>query len=173
MFIRKFAAIFPIFIFVYLLQEAFITQLKLIGGGFSLFLIFTLTWAALSTPEVGAMTGFGAGILMDLSQSSNGAMGQWTLIMIIAGFCVAYLGFGDDNFRASPISLIFIVSAGVFVSRLAHLVLGAMLGSEFGSPLQVFYSLIGSSLWTIAVVPLLMPIVTRLHSSIFETRSRI
>lgn len=173
MFIRKFAAIFPIFIFVYIIQEAFVTQFKLIGGGFSLFLIFALLWASLSTPEVGAMTGFGAGILMDLSQSSTGAMGQWTFVMVFAGFCVAYLGYGDDNFRASPISLIFIVSLGVFLSRVAHAVLSAMLGSDIGSPVQALLSLIGSSLWTIAVVPLLMPLVTRLHASIFETRSRI
>ena len=173
MFLKKFAVIFPLFLFVYIIQEAFITQIHLLGGGFSLFLIFTLLWASLSTPEVGALTGFGAGLLMDLSQSSSGAMGQWTLVMILAGFSVAYLGFGDDNFRASPISLIFIVSAGVFLSRLAQAVIGLLLGSEIGSLSQALISLIGSSLWTIAIVPLLMPLVTRLHSSIFETRSRI
>lgn len=173
MLIRKFLAILPLFILIYIVQEAFITQIKLIGGGFSLFLIFTLLWAALSSPEVGALTGFGAGILMDLSQSSNGAMGQWTLVMILAGFSVAYLGYGDDNFRASPISLIFIVAAGVFLSRLVHAILGLLLGAEIGSLTQALISLVGSSLWTIAIVPLLMPLVTRLHASIFETRARL
>jgi rod shape-determining protein MreD len=173
MFLKKFSVILPLFLFMYILQEAFVTQIHLLGGGFSLFLIFTLLWASLSNPEVGALTGFGAGLLMDLSQSSSGAMGLWTLVMILAGFSVAYLGVGDDNFRASPISLIFIVAVGVFLSRLVHLVIGVLLGTDIGSLGQVFISLVGSFLWTIAVVPLLMPLVTRLHSTIFETRSRI
>lgn len=173
MFIKKLSITFLIFFLVYVIQEAFITQVKLSGGGFSLFLVFTLLWAALSTPEIGALTGFGAGILMDLSQSTDGAMGQWTLIMIFAGFCVAYLGFGDDNFRASPISLIFIVAAGVVIARLVHAVLGILLGSDIGSLIQVLISLVGSAIWSVVVVPLIMPLVTKLHSNIFETRSRL
>jgi rod shape-determining protein MreD len=173
MFIKKFSIIFLIFSLVYVLQEAFITQVRLSGGGFSLFLIFTLLWAALSTPEIGALTGFGAGILMDISQSTDGAMGQWTFVMIFAGFCVAYLGVGDENFRASPISLIFIVAAGVVLARLAHAVLGILLGSDVGSLMQVLISFAGSAIWSVVVVPLIMPVVTRLHANIFETRSRL
>jgi hypothetical protein len=47
-----------------------------------------------------------------------------------------------------------------------------MFGSELGSALQVLISLLASGLWTIAVVPLLMPFVTRIHSTLFEEMSR-
>jgi hypothetical protein len=109
---------------------------------------------------------------MDLSQTTSGPMGQWTLIMILAGFSISYLGYGDDNFRGNPISLVVIVAIAVPLTRLAYLIIGLMFGSELGSTLQIFISLVSSALWTVAVVPLLMPFVTRIHSALFEAESR-
>ena len=172
MFARRFLISFPIFAIVYLIQESIVSQFRIFGGGVSLFLIFALLWSALGTPELGALTGFGAGLLMDLSQTTSGPMGQWTLIMILAGFSISYLGYGDDNFRGNPISLVVIVAVAVPLTRLAYLIIGLMFGSELGSILQIFISLVSSALWTVAVVPLLMPFVTRIHSALFEAESR-
>jgi rod shape-determining protein MreD len=172
MFARRFLISFPIFAVVYLIQESIVSQFRIFGGGFSLFLIFTLLWSALGTPELGALTGFGAGLLMDLSQTTSGPMGQWTLIMILAGFSISYLGYGDDNFRGNPISLVVIVAIAVPLTRFAYLIIGLMFGSDLGSAFQIFISLVASGLWTIAVVPLLMPFVTRIHSALFEEKSR-
>jgi rod shape-determining protein MreD len=172
MFARKLLATFPIFLFMFVLQESVISQFKIFGGGISLFLIFTLLWAALGSPELGAVTGFGAGLLMDLSQTTSSPMGQWTLIMILAGFAISYLGYGDDNFRGNPISLVIIVAVAVPLTRLVYLVIGLMLGGEIGSVLQTFLSLLSSALWSVAIVPLLMPVVTRVHGALFEEQSR-
>ena len=157
---------------MFILQESVISQFKIFGGGISLFLIFTLLWAALGSPELGAVTGFGAGLLMDLSQTTSSPMGLWTLIMILAGFSISYLGYGDDNFRGNPISLVIIVAIAVPLTRFVYLIIGLMLGGEMGSALQVFMSLLSSALWTVAFVPLLMPIVTRVHGALFEEQSR-
>jgi rod shape-determining protein MreD len=172
MFARRFLISFPIFAVIFVIQETIVSQFRLFGSGFSLFLIFTLLWSALGTPELGALTGFGAGLLMDLSQSSSGPVGQWTLIMILAGFSISYLGYGDDNFRGNPISLVVIVAIAVPITRLVYLILGLMFGGELGSTLQIFISLMASGLWTVAVVPLLMPFVTRIHSGLFQDLSR-
>jgi rod shape-determining protein MreD len=173
MFARRFFISFPIFAFIFILQESVVTQFKIFGGGFSLFLVFALLWAALGTPEMGALTGFGAGLMMDLSQSASGPMGQWTLIMILAGFSISYLGYGDDNFRGNPLSLIFTVAAGVAVTRLIYLILGLFLGSEIGSLWSIFVSVFSATFWSVAIVPLLMPIVTRIHEALFDVKSRI
>jgi rod shape-determining protein MreD len=173
MFLRKFAISAPIFFVIYLLQEAFVSQLRLTGGGFSLFLIFTLIWCALCEPEVGAMVGFGAGLLMDLSQSSSGPMGQWTLIMILAGFAIAYLGFGDNNFRSSPISLIALTVIGVFLARSVYFIVGVMLGNQAGSMQHVVVSLIGQSLWAVAVTPLLVPVITKIHGLVYGSGAHL
>ena len=173
MFARRFLISFPIFAVIYILQETVISQFRIFGGGFSLFLIFALLWAALGTPEMGALTGFGAGLLMDLSQTASGPVGQWTLIMILAGFTISYLGYGDDNFRGNPISLVATVAAGVALTRLIYLILGLFLGSEIGSAGSILVSLFSSAFWSVAFVPLLMPLVTRIHEALFDVKSRI
>lgn len=172
MFARRFLISFPIFVVVYLIQETIVSQFRVFGSGFSLFLIYALLWSALGTPELGALTGFGAGLLMDLSQSSSGPVGQWTLIMILAGFSISYLGYGDDNFRGNPLSLVVIVALAVPITRFLYLILGLMFGGELGSATHIFTSLIASGLWTVAIVPLLMPFVTRIHSGLFIDMSR-
>lgn len=173
MFARRFFISLPIFTLIYILQESVVIQFRLLGGGFSLFLIFALLWSALGTPEMGALTGFGAGLLMDLSQSASGPMGQWTLIMILAGFTISYLGYGDDNFRGNPISLVFTVAAGVVLTRLIYLILGLFLGGEIGSTWSVISSLLSSAFWSAAIAPLLLPVVSRLHEALFDVKSRI
>ena len=170
---RRFLISLPIFILVFIVQEAVISQFNLLSNGFSLFLIFTLLWAALGNPELGALTGFGAGVLMDLSQTNSGPMGLWTLIMILTGYAISYLGYGDYNFRSNPISLVLIVALAVPITRFLYLILGLMFGSDLGSFLQVLRSLVVSAIWSVAVVPLIMPAVTRLHNNLFRDKSNI
>lgn len=170
---RRFLLSFPIFAFAYLLQEGFVTQLRLPAGGFSLILIFTLAWAAMSTPEIGALTGFGAGLLMDLSESSPGPLGHWTFILILASFTVSFLSYGDDHVRANPLNIVFLVVAGAFVAQIFFALLGFLLGQQLGSAWNVIYLLFGTAFWTAIVTPLLIPLISRLHALVFGTVSRL
>ena len=169
--IRRYLLSIPIFLFIYVLQEAFITQLRLPLGGFSLLLISTLIWATLSTPEIGALTGFGAGILTDLSQNSPGPMGHWTLVLILAGYGVAFLGYGDDNIRSNPINIVLITTVGVVASQFVFLLLGFLLGQELGSISHIAFLLAGSAFWTAIVSPLVLKILAFIHANVFGTRS--
>ena len=171
--LRGFLLSSPIFITVFLLQEAFVTQMRLPAGGINLLLVVALIWAALSTPEIGALTGFGAGLMMDLSQTSPGPMGHWTLVMIIACYSVAFLGYGDDNIRGNPINIVFITTIGVVAAQAVFLVLGLMLGQEIGSITNVLFLLAGSAFWTAIISPLILKVISFFHSNIFGTRSRI
>ncbi|NBU58146.1 MAG: rod shape-determining protein MreD, partial [Actinobacteria bacterium] len=155
------------------LQEAFVTQMRLPAGGINVLLVVALIWAALSTPEIGALTGFGAGLMIDLSQTSPGPMGHWTLVMIIACYSVAFLGYGDDNIRGNPINIVLITTIGVVAAQAVFLVLGLMLGQEIGSITNVIFLLAGSAFWTAIISPLLLKVISYFHSNIFGTRSRI
>ena len=171
--LRSFFLSAPIFFTVFLLQEAFLTQMRLPAGGINLLLVVALIWAALSTPEVGALTGFGAGLMMDVSQTSPGPMGHWTLVLIIACYVIAFLGYGDDNIRGNPINIVFLTTIGVLGSQVVFLMLGLMLGQEIGSVTQVIFVLAGSAFWTAIVSPLILKVISYLHSIIFGTHSRI
>ena len=171
--LRSFFYSTPIFLTVFLMQEALVTQLRLPLGGFNLLLIVSLIWAALSTPEIGALTGFGAGIAMDLSQTSPGPMGHWTLILIIACYAVAFLGYGDDNIRANPINIVLLTTIGIVAAQMAYLLLGILLGQEAGSFQSVFWLLAGTAFWTALVSPLVLKVISYLHANVFGLNSRI
>jgi rod shape-determining protein MreD len=170
---RKISLTALLFILVYILQEAFVTQLRIAGGGFSLFLIFALLWAALSSPNMGALTGFAAGILIDLSQSTAGAFGIWTLVLILVGFGISYFGLGYENVRLNPFTITFLVTISVIVARVAYLLLSLLLGEDLGTFSSIATSLLIGLLWSAAVVPITMPVVARAYDFINDTRSRL
>jgi rod shape-determining protein MreD len=171
--LRRFLLSSPIFLTVFLLQEAFVTQMRLPAGGINLLLLVALIWAALGTPEIGALTGFGAGLMMDVSQTSPGPMGHWTLVMIIACYAVAFLGYGDDNIRGNPINIVFLTTIGVVAAQTVFLILGLMLGQEIGSVSNVIFLLAGSAFWTAIISPLILKVISYLHAMVFGSRSRI
>lgn len=159
-----------IFIIVYLGQLTIIDQVHLPFGGFSIFLIFTLCWSALSTPEVGAIVGFFAGLFLDFAPSSNGPVGQWALILAAIGFGIAFLRYGDDSLRSDPLSLVVFVAAAVVLAMTFYIVLNALLGTDVGRVSQLLRTVIGNGLWTLAIAPFVLPVASRLHRAIFETR---
>ena len=159
-----------IFIIVYLIEFIVVDQVHLPLGGFSLFLIFVLSWSALSSPEIGAIGGFFGGLLMDLSPSSNGPVGQWALILVAVGFGIAFLRYGDDSLRGSPLSLVVFVAGAVVIATCLYVLLNSLLGLEVGNLRQLIRTIIGNGLWTLAIAPFVLPVASRLHRSIFETR---
>jgi rod shape-determining protein MreD len=170
---RRFLLSFPIFFIVYLFQEGFVTQMRLPAGGFSLILIFTLIWASMSTPEIGALTGFGAGLMMDLSETAPGPLGHWTLVLILVSFVISFLSYGDDHVRANPLNIVFLVVLGVVGAQVGFAIFGLLLGQQLGSINQVLYLTLGTAFWSAVVTPLLLPIISRLHALVFGTASRI
>jgi rod shape-determining protein MreD len=170
---RQFSLSVPIFALIYIFQEAVVNQFNLPGGDFSLFMIFALLWAVISTPEIAALTGFGAGILMDMSQSSGGPVGQWTLIMILVCYGVSYLGYGDGNINGNPIGVIFFVVTANLSAEICFLVSGFLLGVATGSFGQILLILLGNSIWTLVITPIVLPVFSFLHNFVFETRSSL
>ncbi len=162
-----------IFVAVFSLQLATVDQLHLPLGGFSIFLIFALSWAAFSAPEIGAISGFFAGFLMDLSPSASGPVGEWTLILVAMGFGIAFLRYGDDSLRINPLGLVITVSMAVMAALTAYLLLNLLLGSELGSAWQATKTILGNGLWTLAIAPFVLPIASRLHAAVFESRELV
>lgn len=152
------------------LQIMLIDQIRFPLGGFSIFLIFALCWAALSAPEIGAVAGFAAGLLLDLDPSSSGPFGQWMLVLSVAGYAIAFLRYGDGSLRNSPLSLIVLVAFGVVASLGVYVLLSLMLGEDLGNAAQLARTILGNGLWSLAVTPFILPLISRFHRAIFETR---
>lgn len=170
---RQLSICAPIFLFIYMIQESVISQFRLPGGGFSVLMIFALTWAVLSEFEVAAVIGFAAGLLMDLSQTAAGPFGQWTLIMLLAGYAISYMGFGDDNVHANAIGIVFFVVVANLMVEIAYVTTGALLGVSSGSFGQILINLFGMTIWALLISPILLPLFTRMHAMIFNSRSAL
>jgi rod shape-determining protein MreD len=136
-------------------------------------MIFALTWAVLSEFEVAAVIGFAAGLLMDLSQTAAGPFGQWTLIMLLAGYAISYMGYGDDNVHANAIGIVFFVVVANLMVEIAYVTTGALLGVSSGSFGQILINLFGMTIWALLISPILLPLFTRMHSMIFNSRSAL
>jgi len=173
MLIRRFSITSAIFLIVFILQEAFVNQLNLPAGGFSIFLILTLLWSALSTPVVAAAVGFGAGILLDLSPSTDGPLGHWTLILVLLSYGISFFSYGDENMRGNPLSLIFMVVMAQFFALIFYVSSGSLLGVSATGFVQTMVTLIGSSIWALVITPLLLPAVVWLHDLAFDSRLHI
>ena len=173
MLLRRFGITGAIFAFFFIFQEAVVSQLNFPAGGFSVFLILILIWAALSTPEVAAAVGFGAGILLDLSPSTSGPLGHWTLILVLVSYAIAFFSYGDENMRGNPLSLILMVTLAQVAVLVSYVVTGFLLGNSATSFAQTAITIIGSGFWTLVVTPLMLPAVAWLHDLAFDSRMRI
>lgn len=122
---------------------------------------------------MGALTGFAAGLLIDLSQSTAGVFGQWTLVLILIGFGISYFGLGYENVRLNPFTITFLVTISVFIARVVYLLLSLLLGKDLGTFSSIATSLLIGLLWSAAVVPIAMPAVARAYDFINDTRSRL
>ena len=173
MLLRRSVITGTIFTLFFIAQEAVISQLSFPAGGFSIFLILTVLWAALSTPEVAAAVGFGAGIMLDLSPSTSGPLGHWTLILVLMSYAISFFSYGDENMRGNPLSLILMVTLAQVIVLASYLVTGFLLGNSATSFEQSAITIVGSGLWTLVVTPLMLPAVAWLHDLAFDSRMRI
>ena len=152
---------------LFLFQEAVINQIHLPLGGFSLILLAALIWSSISEPEIAAVTGFVAGIFMDLSPSNDGPFGQWTLVLVISCFLISYLGYGDDALNSNPAGLILMTSSAVITTLIFYIFIGLLFGLAIGSPLHVVKSLIGFGMWSALIAPLVVPVISRAHAIVY------
>jgi len=108
---------------------------------------------------------------LDLAQGSDGPIGQWTLILVLVCYAVSY--FGEGNINGNPLGIVFFVVSANFVAHILFLASGTLLGVQVGSLGQVLLTLFGTSLWTLAITPILLPVFSKAHEIIFDSRTSL
>ena len=152
---------------LFLVQEGLINQFRLPLGGFSLILLAALIWSSINEPEIAAVTGFIAGLFLDLSPSTDGPFGHWTLVMVISCFAISYLGYGDDAVNSNPIGLIIMTSSAVVATLVLYLFIGLLFGINLGGFLNLVQALLGFGVWSALVAPVVVPFIARAHSIVY------
>lgn len=141
------------------LQVTVINGLPLPGGGPDLVLLVLIGLSITAGPTYGAVTGFGAGLLVDLMPPAADEVGRWALVFCLVGYLAGQVRM--DSRR----SALIVVASVAGLSAFAVLAF-AGLGLLFGDPRvtwDVFTaSLIGTVLYDLLLAPFVIPAVMAL-----------
>lgn len=108
--------------------------------------------------EQAAITGFAAGLLLDLAPPADHAAGRWALALLIAGYLAGRV---RREAAASPLAALAVVAATSFVATSIFALSGRILGEGslgVGATLQV---IVIALLWDLMLAPWLLPPLLR------------
>ena len=144
-----------------LAQLTFINRLTLPGGaGPDLVLLAVVALSLTGGPLAGLLTGFLAGLALDIAPPASHTIGQYALVFCLVGYgCGRLAGLGD----ASPSLYVAISAAAAAVGAALHAVLGVMLSDPEVTWAAVRYVLPPSLIYDVILSPFVLYAVVRLN----------
>jgi rod shape-determining protein MreD len=144
-----------------LAQLTVINRLTLPGGaGPDLVLLAVVALSLTGGPLAGLLTGFLAGLALDIAPPASHTIGQYALVFCLVGYgCGRLAGLGD----ASPSLYVAISAAAAAVGAALHAVLGVMLSDPEVTWAAVRYVLPPSLIYDVILSPFVLYAVVRLN----------
>jgi len=160
------------FFALFVIQESAVSLIHFPISGFSLYLALAISLIAFEDHNGALVTGFLAGIVLDLSPTSNAPFGQWALILTSIAFLFAVNRDSIGDVTSSPVTFVLLVAGGVSLALIAYLCFGALLGEQNGSLGHNAIVLGGNLLWTVIFTPMFLPALGRVHEYSLTARER-
>ena len=160
------------FFVLFVIQESAISLIHFPISGFSLYLAIAISLIAFEDHNGALVTGFLAGIVLDLSPTSNAPFGQWALILTFIAFLFAINKDSISDLTSSPVTFVIFVAIGVSAALLMYLGFGALLGEQNGSLSHDGIVLAGNLLWTVIFTPMFLPALERAREYSLSARER-
>ena len=170
--INRLPAIFGIFFFMFLLQEAMLNRMNFLVGGFSLYLAFFMAWIMQDERNSAVATGFIAGFILDLSPTLEAPFGLWTLVLTGMSYILATNVRAALDSELSPVVMTMVTVLGSSVALILFLLFGAILGQDVGSGAYVTQVIFGNAMWSLLLSPLYVPITVALYRATLTARNR-
>jgi rod shape-determining protein MreD len=160
-------------LFFFIVQESAISKINFPIAGFSLYLCVVLGLMALEDRFGAISFGFLAGIVLDLSPSSDSPFGKWALILTIVGYLFSRNRESIGDFTERPMAFVLFVTTGATVTLFIFLVFGIVLGENSGSVLNNLKTIIGNGIWTLLFSSILLPIIVKIRALTLSSRERL
>lgn len=170
--LNRLPAIFGIFFFMFLLQEAILNRVNFLVGGFSLYLAFFMAWIMQDERNSAVATGFIAGFILDLSPTLEAPFGLWTLVLAGMSYILATNVRAALDSELSPVVMTMVTVLGSSVALILFLLFGAILGQDVGSGAYVTQVIFGNAMWSLLLSPLYVPITVALYRATLTARNR-
>ena len=161
-----------LFIGLFLIQETIVNQIHFFIGGFSLYLAAALAWISMENRNGSIISGFIAGLILDLSPTIDSPFGQWTLILTIVGYIVSVNREGMGDFETRPLTLAFIIAGATTLTLILFLIATSILGESNTTFQASMRELLGNFLWTLFLSPIYVPLMNRFHHLTQSSRDR-
>ncbi len=161
-----------LFFALFVFQESAVSLIHFPLSGFSLYLAIAISLIAFEDHNGALITGFLAGIVLDLSPTSNAPFGQWALILTSIGFLFAVNRDSIADLTSSPITFVLFVAGGAAIALVTYLCFGALLGEQNGSLGHDGVVLLGNTLWTLIFTPVFLPALERIREYFLTARER-
>lgn len=170
--LNRLPAIFGIFFFMFLLQEAILNRVNFLVGGFSLYLAFFMAWIMQDERNSAVATGFIAGFILDLSPTLEAPFGLWTLVLTGMSYILATNVRAALDSELTPVVMTMVTVLGSSVALILFLLFGAILGQDVGSGAYVTQVIFGNAMWSLLLSPLYVPITVALYRATLTARNR-
>lgn len=160
------------FFALFVIQESAVSLVHFPISGFSLYLAIAISLIAFEDHNGALVTGFVAGIVLDLSPTSNAPFGQWALILTFIGFLFAINKDSISDLTSSPVTFVIFVGVGVTIALFMYLGFGTLLGEQNGSFSHDAIVVFGNLLWTVIFTPMFLPALERAREYSLTARER-
>ena len=170
--INRLPKVLLIFLSLFLLQEAVINQINFLVAGFSLYLAFFMAWIIQDQRNSAVVTGFIAGLILDLSPTLEAPFGLWTLVLTGMSYILATNVRAALDSELSPVVMTMVTVLGSSVALILFLLFGAILGQDVGSGAYVTQVIFGNAMWSLLLSPLYVPITVALYRATLTARNR-
>jgi rod shape-determining protein MreD len=152
------AALAAVLVFIALVvQLSLLSRLPLPGATPDLLLVTVVALALVDGPLAGALTGFGAGLALDLAPPADHAIGRWALVLCVVGYLVGLVGDDVDRSAFAPFAVVAAAAAGTV---LLYAGLGALLDDPRIVALDVVKIIPTAVLYDVVLAPFVVFVVT-------------
>jgi len=137
-----------------IVQVTVVNPLDLPGGGPDLVLLVLIPLAMVQGPLSGAVTGFLAGLMVDLVPPAAGHVGSWAFVLCLAGFLAGQVRF--DSRRSALLVLGVVAGMSAFVV-LAHAGIAVLFGEADVEGQELVSVTVGTVLYDLLLAPFVVP----------------
>lgn len=137
-------------------QSAVVAKWNLPGAVPDLLLVLVAAFAMRQLPQHGALTGFLAGLLLDIAPPSDGLIGLSALTLTIVGYAAAT--FRTDLNRSVFGPLLFCGGAGALAVAM-HAILGGLLGDPTITISRTPWLMLTSAIYCTLLATIVIPVV--------------
>lgn len=153
---RRALLVVAVIVTALLLQVVGVNRLPLPVGHPDLLAVCVIAFAVVFGPTVGAVTGFAAGLLADLTPPADHTVGRLALAYAVVGYAAGLL---EDAEVTSAVATIAIVAVGSAAVVVLFALVGALLGDGRVTLHATESALAATVVYDVVLAPFVVPLV--------------